>query len=52
MLTSDDRLWIRTLVELAVDEIVDALKGDGEVAAQHFRIAYRRLQETGMTEKP
>lgn len=43
MLTSDDKIWIRSLIELAVEIVVDAIPGgDGVVAAQRFRGEYRR----------
>ena len=53
MLDSDDKLWIRCVIELAVREIANANpkaeKGDGAIAAQKFREAYREFQRTGMT---
>lgn len=50
-MTSDDRIWIRALVELAIREIVDALKGDGAIAASNFRLAYRKYQQSGRTDE-
>lgn len=45
MLTSDDRSWICSTLELVIREIVDASKGDGPVAAHNFRTAYNQQWE-------
>ena len=51
MLTPDDKMWIKNLVGLAMEVIVEALDKNGEVAAQRFRGEYQRRQEAMLRDQ-